>query len=60
MAVLVVGALLYFVLAVPTTTRRLLPREMPYTWVQLGLLALLILLIVGLINYIRGLGREDE
>jgi hypothetical protein len=33
---------------------------MPYTWVQIGLLTLLILLIVGLVNYIRGLGREDE
>ena len=60
MSVLVVGALLYVVLAFPSEVRASLPREMPYTWVQLGLLALLLLLIVGLINYIRGLGREDE
>ena len=59
-SVLIIGALLYVVLAFPTEVRGALPREMPYTWVQIGLLALLILLIVGLINYIRGLGREDE
>jgi hypothetical protein len=58
--VLIIGALLYVVLAFPTEVRGALPREMPYTWVQIGLLTLLILLIVGLINYIRGLGREDE
>ncbi|HEY7132475.1 MAG TPA: hypothetical protein VH440_09500, partial [Candidatus Limnocylindrales bacterium] len=59
-SVLIVGAVLYVVLAFPTEVRGALPREMPYTWVQLGLLILLILLIVGLINYIRGLGREDD
>jgi predicted unusual protein kinase regulating ubiquinone biosynthesis (AarF/ABC1/UbiB family) len=59
-SVLIIGALLYVVLAFPTEVRGALPREMPYTWVQIGLLTLLILLIVGLINYIRGLGREDE
>jgi predicted unusual protein kinase regulating ubiquinone biosynthesis (AarF/ABC1/UbiB family) len=59
-SVLVIGALLYVVLAFPNETRSTLPKEMPYTWVQLGLLGFLILLIVGLINYIRGLGREDE
>ncbi len=59
-SVLVVGALLYIVLAFPNETRSTLPKEMPYTWVQLGLLGFLILLIVGLINYIRGLGGEDE
>ena len=32
---------------------------MPYTWVHLGLLALLVVLIVTLIRHLRGLGRED-
>jgi hypothetical protein len=59
-SVLVVGALLYVVLAYPGEVRASLPREMPYSWVQLGLLAILIVLIVGLIQYIRGLGREEE
>jgi predicted unusual protein kinase regulating ubiquinone biosynthesis (AarF/ABC1/UbiB family) len=59
-SVLVVGALLYIVLAFPGEVRGALPREMPYTWVQLGLLGILILLLMGLIQYIRGLGREEE
>jgi predicted unusual protein kinase regulating ubiquinone biosynthesis (AarF/ABC1/UbiB family) len=59
-SVLLVGGLLYVVLAFPTEVRASLPREMPYTWVQLGLLAILLILLVGLINYIRGLGREDD
>jgi hypothetical protein len=48
------------VLAYPGEVRATLPREMPYSWVQLGLLAILIVLIIGLIQYIRGLGREEE
>ena len=59
MSVLVIGALLYIVLAFPREVQETLPREMPYTWVQLGLLGILIILVVGLIRYIRGLGRED-
>ena len=58
-AVFGVGALLYVVLAFPDDARRVVPREMPMSWVHLGLLILLLLLIVGLINYVRGLTRED-
>ena len=59
-SVLVVGGVLYIVLAFPGEVRASLPRELPYTWVQLGLLAILILLLFGLINYIRDMGREDD
>ena len=38
MAVLTVGAVLYLVMAYPDDTRRVLPRGIQYTWVQLGLL----------------------
>jgi ubiquinone biosynthesis protein len=58
-AVLGVGAILYLVLAFPDDTRRILPRELPYTWVHVGLLILLLVLIAGLINYVRGIGRGD-
>ena len=36
-AVLAVGALLYLVLAYPNETRTVIPREMPYSWVHVGL-----------------------
>ena len=58
-AVLGIGAVLYLVMAYPDDTRRMLPAGLEYTWVQFGLLALLILLIVWLINFVRGLGRLD-
>ncbi len=58
-AILGIGALLYIVLAFPDDARRVVPREMPMSWVQLGLLILLLLLVIGLINYVRGLGRDD-
>ena len=58
-AVLGIGALLYLVMAFPDDTRRILPTGMNYSWVQLGLLLLLILMIAWLINRIRGLGRLD-
>ena len=58
-AILGIGALLYVVLAFPDDARRAVPREMPMSWVHLGLLLLLLFLIVWLINYVRGLGRED-
>ncbi len=57
-AVLAVGAALYLVLAYPDDTRRMLPREMPYEWVHLGLLAILLLLIAAGINFVRGLWRD--
>ncbi len=58
-AILGIGALLYIVLADPDDARRVVPREIPLLWVHLGLLILLLLLIVGLINYVRGLSQED-
>ena len=47
-AALVVGAALYVVLANPDGTRAVVPAQVPYTWVHLGLLALLVLLILSL------------
>ena len=58
-AILGIGALLYFVLADPDDARRVIPAEMPILWVHLGLLILLLLLILGLINYVRGLTQDD-
>jgi ubiquinone biosynthesis protein len=58
-SVLLVGGLLYLVLVFPDDTRRILPPEMPYTWVHIGLLVVLVFLILTLIRYVRGLGRED-
>jgi ubiquinone biosynthesis protein len=58
-AILGVGAVLYFVLAFPDEARRMTPREVPLTWVHLALLFLLLTLIVGLINYVRGLSNDD-
>jgi predicted unusual protein kinase regulating ubiquinone biosynthesis (AarF/ABC1/UbiB family) len=58
-AVLTIGAVLYLVMAYPDDTRRMLPAGIQYTWVQLGLLVLLVLLIVWIINFVRGLGRLD-
>jgi len=58
-AVLVVGALLYLVLVFPDDTRRMLPKEMDYTWFQLGLLTILLVLIFNLIRNMRSMGSED-
>jgi hypothetical protein len=53
-----VGGLLYLVLVFPDDTRRMLPAGMQYTWVHLGLLVVLVLLIVTLIRHVRGIGRD--
>jgi ubiquinone biosynthesis protein len=58
-SVLAVGALLYVVLAYPNEARTVIPREMPYSWVHFGLLALLLVLILALIRHVRRLGPED-
>jgi ubiquinone biosynthesis protein len=58
-AVLAVGAALYFVLADPEDTRRLLPVGMPYPVVHGGLLILLLLLIGSLILHLRQFGRQE-
>jgi hypothetical protein len=59
-AVLVVGAVLYLVLVFPDETRRALPKEMDYTWFQLGLLAVLLVLIVNLIRNMRSMGGPGD
>ncbi len=59
MSVLVVGAALYFVLADPNDASTIIPREMPLPWVHVTLLGLLIILILVLVNHVRGLGSDD-
>ena len=56
MSVLVVGALLYLLAAFPREAREMIPREVPITWVHVGLLFLLVVLIVSLVNHMRRLG----
>jgi ubiquinone biosynthesis protein len=58
-SVLFVGALLYFVLADPDDTRRILPAGMPYTMVHVGLLAILLVLIATLIRHLLNLSEDD-
>jgi predicted unusual protein kinase regulating ubiquinone biosynthesis (AarF/ABC1/UbiB family) len=58
-AILVVGGLLYLVLAFREDTKKLLPPEVDYTWFQLGLLAVLLVLIFNLIRNMRRMGPED-
>lgn len=52
---LVVGGLLYFVLAYPGETRQLMPRDLPYPFLHYGLLGLLVILVVVLISNMRGM-----
>ena len=56
-AALVVGAVLYVVLANPDGTRAVVPSQVPYTWVQYGLLFLLVLLILAIARQGRRLSR---
>ncbi len=58
-SVLVVGAVLYFVLVFPDDTRKILPREVPYTGVHIALLVILLLLIVSLARNMRRIGSDD-
>ena len=58
-AVLVVGGLLYLVLVFPDDTRRIIPRELDYTWLQLGILAVLLFLIVNLVRHMRSMGSGE-
>ena len=58
-AVLVVGGLLYVVLVFREDTEKLLPSEVDYTWFQLGLLAVLLVLIFNLVRNMRRMGPED-
>jgi hypothetical protein len=56
---LVVGGLLYFVLADPDGTRAVLPTQVPYTLVHVALLVVLALLIASLVLHGRQLGRQE-
>ena len=58
-AVLLVGGALYLVLQFPDDTKRAMPIEGSYPFVNAGLLVLLLILIAALINYVRGLGQND-
>ena len=58
-AVLLVGGALYLVLQFPDETKRAMPIEGSYPFVNVGLLVLLLILIAALINYVRGLGQND-
>jgi predicted unusual protein kinase regulating ubiquinone biosynthesis (AarF/ABC1/UbiB family) len=58
-ATLIVGAGLYFVLADPSGTRALLPAEVSYDVVHLGLVILLVALILRLVLHVRSLGVPD-
>jgi ubiquinone biosynthesis protein len=57
--VLLVGFVLYLVLAYPDQARSVIPRDMPYPLLHYGLLALLVLLIINLIANVRGMGDGD-
>jgi ubiquinone biosynthesis protein len=57
-AVLVVGGALYFVLADPDGTRRIIPSDLPYPLLHYGLLTILVVLIVVLVANMRGMGDE--
>ena len=59
-AVLLVGGALYLVLQFPDDTKRAMPIEGSYPFVNAGLLVLLLVLIAALINYVRGLGQNDR
>jgi predicted unusual protein kinase regulating ubiquinone biosynthesis (AarF/ABC1/UbiB family) len=58
-AVLVVGGLLYLVLVFPDDTRRILPKEVDYSWFQLGILAVLVVLILNLIRNMWRMGSDS-
>ena len=58
-AVLVIGAVLYFVLREPDETRRMLPGGVDYDWVQYGLLVVLLLLIGRIVFDMRRINGDD-
>jgi predicted unusual protein kinase regulating ubiquinone biosynthesis (AarF/ABC1/UbiB family) len=59
LAVLVVGLALYFVLADPDDTRRMLPTGLSYSLVHGGLVILLLVLIASLVLHLRQFGRQE-
>ncbi|MBV9359534.1 MAG: hypothetical protein JO023_28830, partial [Chloroflexi bacterium] len=52
-AAILVGAVLYFVLVDPRDASRFVPSSVPFEFVHLALLALLILIIMVLISHVR-------
>jgi ubiquinone biosynthesis protein len=56
-AILGVGAALYFVLADPTDARTMTPSQVPFEWVHPMLLAVLIVLILALLGVFRQFSR---
>ena len=58
-AVLVIGAVLYFVLREPDETRRMLPGGVDYDLVQYGLVVLLLLLVARIVLHMRKLNGDE-
>jgi len=58
LAILVVGGALYFVLADPDDTKKVIPSDLPYPLLHYGLLTILVILIVVLVSNMRGMGDE--
>jgi hypothetical protein len=58
-AVVVVGGFLYVVLAFRDETKQMLPRELPYPVLQYGLLALLVVLVLGIVQNMRRMGGDE-
>ena len=59
LSALVVGALLYVVLADPTDTAAMLPDGVPYAGVHYGLLVLLVVIVVVLIGHVRTMNSPE-
>ncbi len=57
-ALVAVGGFLYVVLAFRDETQQMLPREVPYPLLHAGLLVLLVILVVGVIQSMRGMGDD--
>ena len=57
-ATVMIGVVLYVILANRRDTERALPRELPYPVLQIGLTVVLVLLVIAIVNRLRGLGEE--
>ena len=57
-ATVMIGVALYVILANRRDTERALPRELPYPVLQIGLTVVLVLLVIAIVNRLRGLGEE--
>ena len=57
-ATVMIGVALYVILANRTDTEQALPRELPYPVLQIGLTVVLVLLVIAIVNRLRGLGEE--